>query len=776
MIIAYAHRLSLKSRLCKEVAWSRRAARFGWGALLLSHAIRMGAAEAQLQLSLTPTNAVLQVHGTSKEEWRFQSSQDLRTWTNVPTLGSVFSGSTNAPLIPVATSTETYRFLRAVKTDGLFDTNLLRTISLTFTNSNWATLLAAARTTGGNVPARLTLDNGEAVTNVGARYKGNSSYRLGGTKKSINVDINYAEQEARLLGYRAINLNNAAGDSTIMREPLYFNVMREYAPCPHGAMAKLNINGAYWGVYSMVDQNNNDLLDEWFPSHEGDRWRAPNAAGAIGDGGLGGGGGFQSALSAFSYLGPNVSSYTRNYELKSDNSTNAWTRLVHAIDVLNNTPANELRDKVEDVFAVDRWLWFLVVENLFVDDDSYWNKGADYAFYYEPESGLIHPVEHDGNEAFTAAMGINYNLSPLQGLSGTNRPLISKLLALPELRQRYLAHMRTVMEERFNPTFLTPAIEHFRYLTAADIAADPKKNFTMTTYTNGLVALKTYLTNRYNFLTNFAELRPQPPAIVAVYGPSTEPGPAEVPNITAQVEANSNDGVDSVWLYWRDKPYGRFDRREMFDDGAHQDGAANDGLFGAAATNHPAGNKIHYYIEARSGNAAKTAAFSPPRAEQQTFTYRVGLATATNTPVVINEWMAENAHTIADPQGDFDDWIELRNLTDQEVDLTGLYLTDTPANPRKWPFPAGTIVPAAGYLIIWADEAASALPGLHANFKLEKSGEQVLLIDTDRNLNAVLDFVTFGPQSEDRSFGRSADDADIFVTLQPTPGQPNRAF
>src|SRR5688572_32072355 len=88
--------------------------------------------------------------------------------------------------------------------------------------------------------------------------------------------------------------------------------------------------------------------------------------------------------------------------------------------------------------------WFLAIENIFVDDDSYWNKGADYGFYYEPESGRIHPVEHDGNEAFTSVGSINFRLSPVQGATGSNRPLLSKLLAIPELRQRYLAHMRTV--------------------------------------------------------------------------------------------------------------------------------------------------------------------------------------------------------------------------------------------------------------------------------------------------------------------------------------------
>jgi hypothetical protein len=59
-------------------------------------------------------------------------------------------------------------------------------------------------------------------------------------------------------------------------------------------MAKLNINGDYWGVYSLVDQSNNDLIDA-VSSHDGDRWRAPNIAGGGGGGprpggGFGGGG------------------------------------------------------------------------------------------------------------------------------------------------------------------------------------------------------------------------------------------------------------------------------------------------------------------------------------------------------------------------------------------------------------------------------------------------------------------------------------------------------
>ena len=63
---------------------------------------------------------------------------------------------------------------------------------------------------------------------------------------------------------------------------------------------------------------------------------------------------------------------------------------------------------------MDSWMWFLAVENIFADDDSYWNKGPT-GFYFEPESGRIHPVEHDGNEAFLTS---DVSLSPLTGITG----------------------------------------------------------------------------------------------------------------------------------------------------------------------------------------------------------------------------------------------------------------------------------------------------------------------------------------------------------------------
>lgn len=747
----------------------RALAATGLGLLVALRSSR--AAPGQVHLRVAGQELWLQVRGSSKDDWRIQTSTNLLSWETATNFGTLLSGdAATAPWRAVGPATGSPRFYRGLQTDGLFDPTLLRTISLTFSQTNWSNLLALGRTYGTNVLcSQLTLGNGATNFGVGARYRGNTSFtglppNPPPTKKSLNLELDYTNSQARLMGYKTVNLNNAYGDETILREPLYFNVMRQYAVCPKAALARLYINGQYWGVYSFVQQENNELIKEWFPSDTGDRWKAPNMPP--------GGGGFPgpSGVSALAWLGTNWTAYTNNYELKTQNSTNPWLYLVHACDVLNNTPTNQLRDKVEEVLAVDRWLWFLALENIFADDDSYWNKGADYGFYYEPESGRLHPIEHDGNEAFVPG---DASLSPVQGATSTNRPLLRRLLGVPELRQRYLAHMRTVLQESFNPATLTPLIDRFVALSAAAIAADTKKGYTMTAYTNDLLALKTFITNRYNFLTNHAELRPVPPQIVAVYGPDPPPTAGQVPFITAHVLPNGTNGIHSVWLYFRDKPYGRFTSVPMFDDGAHGDGLPGDNLFGAATTNFPAGHKIHYYVEARSANAARAAAFSPPRAEEQTYWYRVGLVTAPYSAVVINELMADNRAAFPDPQGQFDDWIELRNLTDQAVDLTGCYLTDEPNNPRKWPFPAGTVIPAGGYLLVWADEDGSATPGLHANFKLAKSGEQVLLIDTDAHLDAVLDWVNFGPLPTDLSWGRIGADPDSWAILDPTPGYAN---
>lgn len=597
------------------------------------------AADGSVELRFSGSNVQLKVDGDKDDDWRMQTSSNLTTWTTLTNFGAILSGNvTNAPWRTVEAKTAGPTYYRAVQTEGLYDPSLFRTISLTYmqaTASLFSNAMHLARQYGTNVylPA-LWMDNGATNYHVGARWKGNTSYTMPSLRKSINLEFDYMVTNADLMTYSTVNLNNAAGDETVMREPLYFNVMSQYTPCPKGAMCQLYVNGSLWSVYSLIQQENGELINEWFPSNDGDRWRAPNSPNST-------------ATTAFGYLGnTNISTYLNYYELKTDNATTnvAFGRLINAINVLNNT-TTDFRNTVENVFAVDNWLWFHAVENVFADDDSYWNKGADYGFYYEIESGRIHPVEHDGNESFVAG---DVSLTPLAGVN-TTRPLLYKFLNVPELKQRYLAHLRTILTENFNPGVMTAKINAFHALSINAIIADPRKGISMAAYTNDLVALKTFITNRYNYLMAHAELTPLQPNINSVSAPATTVYATNIPTITANVTSNNGSGVSSVWVYFRDKNYGRFTVRQMYDDGAHGDGAAGDGVYGAVTTNFPAGNKIHYYVEARANNTAQAARFAPARAEHETYDYSVALTTAASTSFVINEFMASNTSTLADP-------------------------------------------------------------------------------------------------------------------------------
>jgi len=147
------------------------------------------------------------------------------------------------------------------------------------------------------------------------------------------------------------------------------------------------------------------------------------------------------------------------------------------------------------------------------------------------------------------------------------------------------------------------------------------------------------------------------------------------------------------------------------------------------------------------------------------------------TPVVINEWMAANSTTLADPaDGKFDDWFELYNAGGAPVDLTDYTLTDNSTNTAKFVIPSGYSIPAGGYLLVWADKETfqntNTSPDLHVNFQLSKNGEFIgLYAPNGTNVDAV----SFGLQTNDISQGRWPDGNSppfVFMTT-PTPRAPN---
>jgi hypothetical protein len=106
------------------------------------------------------------------------------------------------------------------------------------------------------------------------------------------------------------------------------------------------------------------------------------------------------------------------------------------------------------------------------------------------------------------------------------------------------------------------------------------------------------------------------------------------------------------------------------------------------------------------------------------------------------------------------------------MDLGDMSLTDSPSTPRKYVFPANTIVPANGYLLVSAD-SVTAQPGLHALFALDAAGESVHLHARPADGGGVIDEVAFGSQITDLSISRTAADPTRWALTAPTLGGPN---
>ncbi len=96
----------------------------------------------------------------------------------------------------------------------------------------------------------------------------------------------------------------------------------------------------------------------------------------------------------------------------------------------------------------------------------------------------------------------------------------------------------------------------------------------------------------------------------------------------------------------------------------------------------------------------------------------------------ISEFMASNLSVTQDEDAAYSDWIEIHNASNDAVNLSGWYLTDTETNLVRWMFPA-TNLPAGGFLLVFASGKDRAAPRLHANFSLSSEGEYLALVRPD---------------------------------------------
>ena len=654
-----------------------------------------------------------------------------------------------------------------------YEANTLRTLYLRFHDTDWYEQLGDFYRTDVDVPADLIVD-GKAYQSVGVRFRGSSSYfTVQNEKKSLNIAVDYGDDKQRLYSYKTLNLLNGHSDPSFLREILYSRIASNYIPAPKANLVKLVINGESWGIYVNSQQFNKDFLDEWFGTKDGVRWKVPPGRN-----------------SGLVYNGDQPSAYQQSYQLKTrvEEAPNAWQDLINLCKVLETTPDDQLESALSAILNIDWALWFLALDNVVIDNDGYFSRASDYALYQDPK-GRFHLLPHDSNETFRFAGGGGPNswqtdgqmLSPVSQENDMMRPVISRLFAIPHLRARYLAHIRTIANEWLDWDVFQPIIAEYQSLVDAEVKADDKKLYTYEAFATSHIkdqgggeggrrggrggrstpSFKRFVEERGEYLFNHPEINKPTPTIASISKPKA-PMANQPVQITAEIDRDVD--VSAVILYYADGRLASFQSVPMSKNGA---------VYVGEIPAFPAGKKIRYYVEARSAESHDATTFFPAQTEFAPLTYRVTASLADSSPVIINELMASNTKSLADPQGENDDWIELHNVSDYAVELSGMYLSDNQNNPRKWQFPDDTQIAPGGYLIVWADEDGNAESGLHANFKLSKNGETVMLIDTDQRGNQVLDVIKFREQGEDIALGRMPNGVGDFTSIGGTPGKRN---
>lgn len=614
--------------------------------------------------------------------------------------------------------------------------------------------------------ATFIFDNGtlrDTVDNIGFRLRG-GQYSRTAQKKSFKVSFNTFVPGRSWHGLEKLNLNGEHNDPTISRARICWGLLREMkVPAPRANHVELYINGNYYGLYANVEHIDEEFAGLRFGNKSGNLYKCLWPA-------------------DLAYLGDDPDLYKlesggrRVYELHTNEAEDDYSGLAHFIDVLNNTPLDNLACELEQVFNVDTYLRAIAFDVLSGNwDGPLYNKN-NFFLYHNESTGLIEYIPYDlDNTLGVDYLGVDWALQNIYSWAHPvePRPLYTRILAVPEYRGRYSYYLGRYMQEVFTEGLLFPDFDAVRSLIAPYVEGDPFHSldygFAYSDFLAGFdgplpwghtpYGLKSYVATRRNSALAQLETVDVKPIIRAIANNS--PNEGQDISITAEVE--DDGGLVSIMACSRLSGQVDYQCMEMYDDGLHADGAAGDGRYGALL---PALNEtavIEYHIEAIDNTGQENRR---PLCEDRSLF--VGSA---SVPLAINEIMPSNSTVIADEAGQYDDWLEIYNYGDAPVYLGGRFLSDNEDNPTRWAFPE-IWIQAGEFLLIWADDDENQ-GSLHTNFKLDADGEFIGVFDTADNGYARIDGLAFSQLQEDQAWGRLPNGTGAFQAVSPTPGASN---
>ncbi len=334
-------------------------------------------------------------------------------------------------------------------------------VEVTMPDAQWQDFLAHSQDEE-YYPCDVTID-GEVYKNVGIRTKGHSSnmfiYQAGKDKYSFRIKMDKYDKYQNYHGLTEFCMNNMYSDPSCMRDILCYNAMEELeAYAPVCSYTDMYLNGKLYSFYFLAEQPGTTLGERLATDDDAVLYKAADVG--------------QNYDCTFA---PDMA--LNNFEVKfgTDYDLKHISDLVTAINQV--TPQNY--KFIEDYIDVPSFLKGFAVNAALCNYDSY-NGQMPHNYYVEYNKGKLYYVGWDYNLSlgnfmdYGASVNSDINTGMYQA-DENRRPLLTKLLAVPEYKTLYNGYVNQIMRFYSDPE---KTVNGFASLIRSHVQADPRGLFT----------------------------------------------------------------------------------------------------------------------------------------------------------------------------------------------------------------------------------------------------------------------------------------------------------
>ena len=354
----------------------------------------------------------------------------------------------------------------------LFDDAMVHEFDFTFYTEHWTDSLEYAFANDEEyIPVRVTY-RGIVFDSVGIRYKGNSSLMQSRNtpKKPFKLKFDEYRSKQSCFGVTRLNFSNGVKDPSFMREKLSYDILRTLLPSPRAAFATLSVNGDLLGLYTQVEQVDKKFLARHFKSNDYNLYKASDNGATL------------------EFRGGDKAGYYVEYELKTNEKADDWSRLIAMLDRLNHTPSSEVSTTLATLLDLDNSIRLTAFNVAASNFDSYTGSSRNFYLYDDETSGRFVFIPWDPNESF-GAYANNWNVitQDVLGLSNLDkRPLTRRMFENDSLRDVYLEYIRSLAHGALSLDSLSERVFHWKAFLDPWVRADRNKLYTYQNFVDNI--------------------------------------------------------------------------------------------------------------------------------------------------------------------------------------------------------------------------------------------------------------------------------------------------